>query len=86
MADVRHHGRVAVLKPGRVVAVTILLLVVALAFPVYHRLGWWRMETHCSAEPPGKAPFREVQLSFTKQGFTCVYDHGQWTETSYWFG
>jgi len=67
-------------------SVVVVLLVVALAFPLYFRLGWWRMESRCSAEPPGKEPFRSVEFSFTARGFTCVYDNGARTESSYWFG
>ena len=78
-------GRVAHLKRRRVVALTVLLLVVALALPAYYRIGWSRMESHCSGEPPGKTAFAEVELSFTARGFTCVYDDGAWTEASYWF-
>ena len=62
-----------------------VLLVVAVALPAYYRIGWGRMESHCSGEPPGKTAFAEVDFSFTWRGFTCSYDHGVWTEVSYWF-
>ena len=63
-----------------------LLLFVALALPTYYRIGWSRMESHCSGEPPGKAQFAAVEFSDTSRGFTCVYDDGARTEASYWFG
>ena len=61
------------------------LLLVVLAAAAYIRVGWWRMESHCTAEPPGKPSFHSVELSFTDRGFTCVYDNGAWTESSLWF-
>lgn len=78
-------SRVVHLTSRRATALAVLILVVILALPVYYRLGWWRMERHCSAEPVGKAPFASVKFSFTSGGFTCVYNHGAWTEASYWF-
>jgi hypothetical protein len=63
----------------------LLVLVIAIAVPSYFRLGWSRMERHCSAEPPGKPSFTSVGFSFTSRGFTCEYDDGTWTEASYWF-
>jgi hypothetical protein len=62
-----------------------LLLVLAVALPAYYRIGWGRMESHCSEEPPGKAAFSELDFSFTSRGFTCNYDDGAWMEASYWF-
>jgi hypothetical protein len=79
-------GQVVHQKRRRVVASTMLILVVALALPVYFRIGWSRMESHCSGEPPGKAAFAAVEFSYTSRGFTCVYDDGARTEASYWFG
>ena len=78
-------GWVVHLKRRRVVALTMLLLVVALTLPAYYRIGWSRMESHCSGEPPGKATFAAVEFSYTSRGFTCVYDDGTWAEASYWF-
>lgn len=78
--------RVVHLTRRRATALTMLVVVVVvLALPLYYRIGWWRMERHCSAEPPGKAPFASVKFSFTARGFTCIYDNGAWTEASYWF-
>jgi hypothetical protein len=63
-----------------------LLLVVALALPVYYRVGWSLMESHCSGEPPGEATFAAVEFSYPSRGYTCVYDDGSPTEASYRFG
>ena len=79
-------GRVIYRRHKRVVALTTLLLFVALALPTYYRIGWSRMESHGSGGPPGKATFAAVEFSYTSRGFTCVYDDGAWTEASYWFG
>lgn len=59
------------------------LLVLALA---YVRVGWWRMETACTAEPPGGRPVSSVAFgwSWTPPGFICTYGDGR-TETSLWF-
>lgn len=77
-------GRVRIRRRSRALAITLTLLVVALALPLYYRVGWSRMESHCADESPGKAAFEEVHYSFTFRGFTCTYD-GARTEAAYWF-
>jgi hypothetical protein len=78
-------GRVMMRRRNRALAMAVTLLVVGLALPLYYRVGWSRMESHCAAESPGKVAFAEVDYSFTSRGFTCTYDNGAWAETAYWF-
>ncbi len=68
-----------------VMAVSVgLLLVVAGA--AYFRVGWWRMETACNADPPGGPQWNSVELgwSWNPVGFQCTYDDGT-QRTSLWF-
>lgn len=75
----RHRTRRGVVTG--VVFVALLVLVVA-----YVRLGWDRMESVCTADPPCEAQTSSVafEWSWWPPGFTCIYDDGR-TETSLWF-
>ncbi len=62
---------------------TIALVVATLA---YLRVGWSRMESACTADPPRGALWSSVETgwSWTPLGFECAYDDGK-TVTSLWF-
>jgi hypothetical protein len=71
-----------------ILAVTVLVLALALMF--YVRVGWDRMDAHCSATPPGSETADQVYFSWrwNPPGFTCTYIGGQRdgdAERSLWF-
>lgn len=63
--------------------IAIALVLVALA---YVRVGWWQMESVCTAEPLGARQVSSVTYSWSwvPLGFACTYGNGR-TETSLWF-
>ena len=66
------------------------LVVLVLAWVVYFRLGWDRMDAHCNASPPGSETWDQVgsSWSWAPLGFTCTYYGGERdgdVETSLWF-
>jgi hypothetical protein len=65
------------------VGVAVLL---AVSVAVYMRVGWWRMESACNADPPGANHSRSVALgwSWRPLGFQCTYGDGS-RRTSLWF-
>lgn len=69
---------------------TVLFLVVAVlvvgSMVGYFGVGWSRMESACTAEPPGTPAVRSVEFgwSWTPLGFQCTYDTGR-ERTSLWF-
>lgn len=52
----------------------------------YFSTGWNRMESACTAEPPGAPVARTVEFrwSWAPLGFQCTYDTGH-QRTSLWF-
>ena len=71
-------------RRGVIAGVVLLALVVAVVG--YVRIGWYRMESACTADRPGEAPVSSVafEWSWSPLGFACTYDDGR-TETSLWF-
>ena len=61
---------------------TVLFLVVAVlvvgSMVGYFGVGWSRMESACTAEPPGTPAVRSVEFgwSWTPLEFQCTYDNG----------
>ncbi|ROS27939.1 hypothetical protein [Cellulomonas sp. PhB150] len=57
----------------RAVAVACVLVVLTLA---YVRVGWWRLEDACQADPPGGPAFASAATSWSWRppGFTCEHD------------
>jgi hypothetical protein len=77
-----HRTRIGLLLVG--------VLCAAIAVAAYARLGWWRMEDTCSANPLGARTVHEVSYSWSWKplGFTCSYTGGERngeTRTSLWF-
>lgn len=53
----------------------------------YVRVGWWGMESHCTASPPGQPDHGggvATSWSWKPLGFQCNYEDG-FVETSLWF-
>ncbi len=72
----------------RGIALVSVLALLALAAAVYLRVGWTRMETACTADPPGGTPYpwKRVSLGYSLSplGFQCTYGNGR-QRTSLWF-
>lgn len=65
----------------------VVLGVAPLLLLAYFRVGWWRMEADCTAEPPGTSrDTSSVAFSWSWRplGFTCAFPNGG-SETSLWF-
>lgn len=56
----------------------IAFLIVASGVLLYIRVGWWRMENACLAEPPGAAVQSSVSLAWSWRpwGFQCTFGDG----------
>ncbi|GAA1141434.1 hypothetical protein [Nocardioides aquiterrae] len=63
-----------------------VVVLIALALAAYVRVGWWRMETACSVDPPGGREWNSVAFgwSWEPPGFQRTYDDGS-QRTSLWF-
>lgn len=72
------------MKLVRVVCVSAVLAVTLLLG--FHRVGWTRMETACSADVPGDPTWQSVAYgwSWSPLGLQCTYDTGR-QRTSFWF-
>lgn len=73
----------------RVKVVLLFLVVAALvagSLVGYYIMGWSRMESACTAEPPGVEAVSAVEFgwSWAPLGFQCTYDTGR-QRTSLWF-
>lgn len=72
---------------GLVLAAIVVLMLAGFA---YFRVGWDRMDAHCTASPPGSETVDAVGFSWSwfPPAFTCTYTGGQRdgdVETSLWF-
>ena len=63
-----------------------VVLLLAVAGAAYVRVGWWRMEAACSADPPGATRATAsvaTGWSWSPPGFRCTYADGR-DDTSLW--
>ena len=70
----------------RLILLAAALALVGVAAAAYVRVGWSRMETTCSAEPPGEPTAHRVSYdwSWDPPGFRCTDADGR-VRTSLWF-
>jgi hypothetical protein len=80
MGDRMARVRGSLPAKGAGAAILLPVLVAAVSTVVYLRVGWWNMESACSATPPGgSTDWTSVSFgwSWAPPGFTCTYDDGR---------